>query len=109
MINKLTYNGSTYDGQITANAARLIMRHGMVGEELAIDELQIPITLGNPIRVICSDQGAGDFILTSDGYIVCASDGVEPEFSPNAPGQYYFNDTLVSKQYKQLKRTGLQD
>lgn len=110
MINKLTYNGSTYDSQITANAARLIMRHGMVGEELAIDELQIPITLGNPIRVICSDQGAGDFILTSDGYIVCTSDGVVPEFLPNTPGQYYFNDTLVSKQYLQeLRRTGLND
>jgi hypothetical protein len=110
MINKLTYNGNTYDGQITANAARLIMRHGMVGEELAIDELQIPITLGTPIRVICSDQGAGDFILTSDGYIVCASDGVAPEFAPNAPGQYYFNDTLVSKQYiQELKRTGVND
>lgn len=51
--NKLIYNGTTYEDEITANSAGLDMSHAMVGETLSVDELTIPVITGDlPERFI---------------------------------------------------------
>ena len=99
--NKLTYNGTTYEKEITANSASLNMRHALVGETLTIDDLTIPvITESEPVRLICSDQTETDWLLDADGNeLFAASEDVTPEFVSNGAGMYYFDGVPVGKYY----------
>jgi hypothetical protein len=100
-MNKLTYNGSTYEDQITSNAGRLDMSHSMVGETLSVDTLYMPIVAGDlPERFIAADQTEDDWFISADGYEICAKeDTTKPEMVSNGSGLYYFNDTLVGKYF----------
>lgn len=101
MVNKLIYNGITYEAEIVSGYSGLDMQHAMVGETLSVDELTVRVLTGDlPERVLCSDQTDNDFIMTSDGYVLCCRSGAaHPVFAANGAGLYCFNDTLIGKYY----------
>lgn len=100
-IVRLNYNGIDYIDEIAADGGSIEMTHAMVGETLAADTLTVPVIVSDkPIRIIGADQDDIDFIVSSDDYIVCASnDVVAPDYIKNAPGYLYFNNDLVTKQF----------
>ena len=66
-MNKLTYNGIDYTGEITSNAGSIDLYHAMVGEVLKIDSMDVPvITEDIPVRLLSADQGEIDFLLDSE-------------------------------------------
>ena len=98
-MNKLTYNGIDYTGEITSNAGSIDLYHAMVGEVLKIDSMDVPvITEDIPVRLLSADQGESDFLLDSEGAIICASSGnPAPQFIRRP--EFYFNDSLVCNHY----------
>ncbi len=96
---KLIYNGNEYENEIVS--ATLDMKHSMVGETLSVDSLYLPIIHGDlPERFIAVDQGEDDWLVTADGYELCAKpEPVTPEFNANAPGTFFHNNILIAKYF----------
>jgi hypothetical protein len=99
-INKLVYNGVTYDAEIAVGSG-LDMDHAMVGETLTVDALTVRIITNDlPDRFIAADQDENEFIYTADDYVLCTKGGASPPVPvPSGAGLYYYNDILVGKYY----------
>jgi len=107
---KLIYNGREYADKITANAGNIELKHAMVGETLTIDTMSVPVIAEDKIeRLITSDQDDMDFLLDSNGEILCSTEAEPiPEFTPEGVGEFYFNDNLVCKHYlKEIRQISL--
>lgn len=107
MTNKLTYNGSNYDRQITAQGGGVEMNHAMVGETLTVDSLTVPVIVGDwPKKFIFADQEPSDLFVTADRKVFCGADIDTLEFIAGESGLYYHENALVGKYFaKEFRQT----